>query len=175
MTEITQQMIPVWHDGALVPWDKLDAHRLGLRHKAVSVFLISDQGVLVQQRAANKYHTPDLWANTCCTHPYWDEDPLRCARRRLEQELGITDVALDWREQVEYRADVGGGLIEHEIVEIYVGHVSAALPLALNPAEVQDTRWMSRAELEADIEANPETYTPWLKIYLAEHAQAIFG
>jgi isopentenyl-diphosphate Delta-isomerase len=70
--------------------------------------------VLIQQRALGKYHTPGLWANTCCTHPHWGED-LACARRRLREELGITG----WRwpaGQVEYRADVGGGLTEHEVV-----------------------------------------------------------
>ena len=31
--------IPAWVDGRLAPVDKLAAHRLGLRHKAVSVFV----------------------------------------------------------------------------------------------------------------------------------------
>ena len=168
-------LIPVWRDGTLVPFGKLEAHRLGLRHKAVSVFLLSPRGVLLQQRASGKYHTPDLWANTCCTHPHWDEAPEACAHRRLAEELGIENVGLEWREQVEYRADVGGGLTEHEVVDIFVGHVDDASPLALNKDEVQATRWVSRARLEAEIAAAPQIFTPWLKIYLADHERAIFG
>ncbi len=168
-------MIPVWNEGQLVPFDKLEAHRLGLRHKAVSVFLLSDAGVLLQQRASGKYHTPDLWANTCCTHPHWGESSEDCAHRRLEEELGIADVALEWREQVEYRAEVGGGLIEHEVVDIFIGHFDPVKPLGLNKDEVQATRWLTRETLEADIAAHPNLYTPWLQIYLADHARAIFG
>ncbi|MFN4172512.1 MAG: isopentenyl-diphosphate delta-isomerase, partial [Pseudorhodobacter sp.] len=66
-------LIPAWLDGDLRPLDKLDVHRRGLRHLAVSVFVLSAGKVLIQQRAAGKYHTPNLWANTCCTHPHWGE------------------------------------------------------------------------------------------------------
>ena len=72
-------LIPAWINGTLTPTDKLEVHRRGLRHKAVSVFVLSGDHVLIQQRALTKYHTPGLWANTCCTHPHWDEaaDNLR--------------------------------------------------------------------------------------------------
>ena len=84
-----ENMIPTWLNGQLQPMDKLQAHLEGHQHKAVSVFLLKDAGILIQRRALEKYHTPGLWANTCCTHPLWDEKPLDCAHRRLEQELGI--------------------------------------------------------------------------------------
>ena len=83
-------MIPTWVDGTLMPVGKLEAHLKGLRHKAISVFVICDGEVLIQQRAAGKYHTPNLWANTCCTHPAWGEDPKVCSIRRLNEELGMT-------------------------------------------------------------------------------------
>ena len=166
-------MIPAWVDGVLTPVGKLETHKRGLRHPAVSVFIIGPQGILLQRRAAAKYHTPGLWANTCCTHPHWGEDPADCAVRRLEQELGITGVPLTWRQQIEYRADVGNDLIEHEVVEVFVGHGEPAL--TLNPDEVWETRWMTIDDLARDIQANPDAYTPWLRIYLAEHRAAIFG
>ena len=93
--------------------------------------------------------------------------------RRLEQELGITGVPLTWRQQIEYRADVGNDLIEHEVVEVFVGHGDPQL--TLNPDEVWETRWMTIDDLARDIEANSDAYTPWLRIYLAEHRAAIFG
>lgn len=175
MTMSDNSLIPVWKDGVLVPFDKLEAHRLGLRHKAVSVFLLSEKGILLQQRAAGKYHTPNLWANTCCTHPHWNETAEICAHRRLDEELGISGMELNWREQIEYRADVGGGLIEHEVVEIFIGHTSESLLLNFNRDEVQATRWMSRRALLEEIESHPERYTPWVQIYLRDHADVIFG
>ena len=81
-------MIPTWVDGVLTPVEKLEAHQRGLRHKAISVFLIEGGKTLIQRRALGKYHTPGLWANTCCTHPDWDEPALNCADRRLGGRVG---------------------------------------------------------------------------------------
>lgn len=167
--------VPAWVDGTLMPVDKLEVHERGLRHKAVSVFVLAGDKVLIQQRAAGKYHTPGLWANTCCTHPFWDEAPEVCAIRRLDEELGITGVAPVWRQQVEYRADVGGGMIEHEVVDIYSVAASEALAVTPNPDEVQAVRWVARADLEAEVAARPALFTPWMRIYLRDHAAAIFG
>ena len=168
-------LIPAWVNGVLTPVDKLAVHQRGLRHMAVSVFVLAQGKVLLQQRALSKYHTPGLWANTCCTHPNWDEVPADCAVRRLEQELGITGLPLIHRGQVEYRADVGGDLTEHELVDVYVGLATENLPLSLNPTEVMTTRWANLDTLPADIAQAPEAFTPWLRIYLAEYQDQILG
>ena len=168
-------MIPAWIDGTLTPVEKLEAHVRGLRHKAVSVFVLQGERLLIQQRALGKYHTPGLWANTCCTHPDWDETPAHCATRRLREELGITGLDVSRRGRIEYRAEVGGGLIEHEVVEVFVGEAPADLHLAPNPEEVMATRWVAVADLMQEVARSPQVFTPWLRIYLAEHARAIFG
>ncbi|HSG37030.1 MAG TPA: isopentenyl-diphosphate Delta-isomerase [Paracoccaceae bacterium] len=169
------QMIPAWVDGALVPLDKLDVHHRGIKHRAVSVFVMAGDQILLQRRALGKYHTPGLWANTCCTHPLWGEAPRDCAQRRLEEELGITGLDPVWKQEVEYRAEVGGGMTEHEVVDLFVAEAPADLKFAANPDEVMETVWMSRKALEANIAARPEAYTPWLRIYMADHPATIFG
>lgn len=168
-------MVPAWVDGTLQPVEKLAAHERGLRHKAISVFVIAEGKLLLQQRALGKYHTPGLWANTCCTHPQWDEAPDACAARRLDEELGITGLDLQHRGQVEYRADVGGGLIEHEVVEVFLAHAAPDLSITENRDEVMATRWISLSDLDADLAQNPEYFTPWLRIYMAEHEGLILG
>ena len=130
-------MIPAWVKGELTPVEKLEAHVKGLRHKAVSVFVLDGDRVLMQQRAMGKYHTPGLWTNTCCTHPEWDEAPEICAVRRLEEELGLTGLTPEHRHHLEYRADVGGGLTEHEVVDVYVAEAAANLQMALNAGTVE--------------------------------------
>lgn len=122
-------MIPAWVNGVLTPVEKLETHQRGLQHKAVSVFVLAGDALLIQRRALGKYHTPGLWANTCCTHPEWNELDASCAQRRLAEELGIEGVQVQHRGQVAYRADVGGGLIEHELVEVFVVHTSREWPL----------------------------------------------
>lgn len=168
-------MIPAWVDGTLTPVEKLEAHQRGLRHKAVSVFVVRGTEVLIQQRAMGKYHTPGLWANTCCTHPDWDEAPSVCATRRLQEEVGITGLALEHRHHLEYRADVGDGLVEHEVVEVYLGRAPRHMKVVPNPDEVMAVEWIDFYDLVAMVERRPERFTPWLRIYLADHADTIFG
>ncbi|MEM6277617.1 MAG: isopentenyl-diphosphate Delta-isomerase [Pseudomonadota bacterium] len=169
------QMIPAWVDGTLTPVEKLEVHQRGLKHKAVSVFVMDGMEVLLQKRALGKYHTPGLWANTCCTHPMWNEDPATCAVRRLDDELGITGLFPAHRDRVEYRAEVGGGLIEHEVADIFIAPATKSLKMNLNPDEVADVRWVDLFELRAEIERRPERFTPWIRIYLAQHSEKIFG
>lgn len=168
-------MIPAWVDGRLQQVEKLEVHRRGLRHKAVSVFVTHGEHILLQRRAEGKYHTPGLWANTCCTHPHWDEPPDTCARRRLQEELGISGLAVLPVGQIEYRAEVGQGLIEHEVVDVFLAPASVRPLLRPDPDEVADTSWMTLRELDAALIVGPQHFTPWLRIYVAEHRAGIFG
>ena len=161
-------------DGSLYPVEKLKAHADGLFHLAVSVFIFDGDHLLIQKRAASKYHCGGMWANTCCTHPHWDESLDSCARRRLEEELGF-DVPLTRRSVVEYSADVGNGLHEHEKVTMYTGTADrAALEIVPNPLEVEDTRWVTRDELHAEIAQYPERFTPWFRIYAERYPELTF-
>jgi len=169
-------MIPAWVNGVLTPMDTLEAHIKGIRHKAVSVFVMDGKNVLIQRRALSKYHTPGLWANTCCTHPHWNEDPSTCAVRRLDDELGIKGVYPVYRDQLEYRADVGGGMIEHEVVDLFVAPASArTLKMKLNPEEVMETRWINIYDLSAEVMRHPENFTAWLQIYLRDHLDLVIA
>ena len=168
-------LIPAWVDGTLTPVEKLEAHREGLRHKAVSVFVTRGEAVLLQRRALGKYHTPGLWANACCTHPHWGETPEDCAARRLGQELGLTGLPLEARGRVEYRADVGGGMVEHEVVDLVRAEAPPGTALAPDPDEVMAVDWLTLTALEAALRDEPARFTPWLRIYMAEHRALIFG
>ncbi len=169
------QNIPAWVDGQLVAMDKLEVHRRGLRHPAISVFVMDGPRTLIQRRALTKYHTPGLWANAVCTHPHWGEAMADCALRRLREELGLTGLAVVPRDRIEYRADVGAGLVEHEVVSLFTAQADGTLALAPNPAEVMDLRWIALDALRAEILADPLAFTPWLRIYLADHGGQIFG
>ena len=76
---------------------------------------------------------------------------------------------------MEYRADVGGGLTEHEVVDIFVAEATAGLTIAPNPDEVAATRWVDLYDLAPRLRRWPGPFTPWLRIYLAEHTEQIFG
>ena len=144
---------------------KLDVHRTGALHRAVSVFITDGQGrVLLQQRAATKYHSPLLWTNTCCGHPRPGETPLAAAHRRLLEEMGM-QCPLEPAGSFRYRAALEGGLIEHEIDHVFVGRAHAR-PHP-DPLEVEAWRWEPLAPLERDIAMHAGLYTAWLAEALA--------
>jgi len=151
---------------------KIEAHRLGLRHRAISVCVTNERGeMLLQRRALSKYHSGGLWTNTCCTHPRVGEDVADAAARRLNEELGVT-CDLRFLRVTHYRADVGGGFVEDEVVHIF--HARFDGEPRPDPAEVMDYAWLSRAELEADVAMRPQAYTYWFRHYLEHHPDEIF-
>lgn len=151
--------------------DKLDAHRRGLTHRAISVFVRNTSGaLLLQRRAGGKYHSGGLWANACCSHPLPAETAADAAERRLAEEMGI-DCELRPLFKTHYRAKVSDGLIEDEIVHAFGGRCDG--PVRPDPAEVSAWRWMSLPELERDLQARPNDYAPWLHHYMRTHRDAI--
>ena len=108
--------------------DKLEVHRRGLWHPAVSVFLMDGARTLIQRRALGKYHTPGLWANACCTHPRRGEDPAACAARRLREELGLGRSRSPPAAASPTRAPVGGGMVEREEVDLFAAAADVAPP-----------------------------------------------
>ena len=140
---------------------KLQAHKQGALHRAVSVFVLDGAGrVLLQQRAATKYHSAGLWANTCCSHPRPGETPVVAARRRVREEMGI-DCALEPAGVFTYRADVGGGLIEHEVDHVFVGRYDG--DPEPNPAEVDAWRWATPREIERELTDKPRKFVVWFE------------
>lgn len=145
--------------GALLTAGKLEAHQRGLLHRAVSVFVFDGTRLLLQRRAATKYHSPRAWTNTCCTHPRPGETPLDSARRRLAEEMGIACELVE-RFTFVYRAEVGRGLVEHEHDHVFTGEWSG--PPRPDPTEVDAWRWVELDDLRRELEREPERFTPWL-------------
>ena len=153
-------------DGSLFPIDKMEAHKRGVLHQAVSVFVFSGRDILIQRRAAAKYHCGRQWANTCCTHPYWGETTAEAAQRRIFDELGFS-IPLVPASVITYAAPVGNGLLEHERVQLYRGAADKTqLRIAANADEVMETRWATREKLQTEIRAQPQSFAPWFRIYL---------
>lgn len=154
--------------GRLYPIEKMAAHRDGgVLHLAISIFVFSQGRLLLQRRAPGKYHSGGLWANTCCTHPDWNEDIELAAHRRLRDELALDVPWLEPRSVIDYRARVSDELWEHERVHVFRYVTSAHLPLPRPvAAEVSETRWATLAEVRAEMAKVPESFAPWFRIYV---------
>ena len=156
------------NDEVLGLMDKMQAHENGLLHRAFSVFLFNEKGeVLLQKRAAEKYHSPNQWTNAVCSHPRDGETYLEGAQRRLKEELGIEAMELSPKFHFIYKADVGGNLWEHELDHVFTGNYNGNF--SLNDEEVSEIRYITMEALDAEMESNPENFTEWFKIILGEY------
>ena len=144
--------------------EKMAAHREGILHRAFSVFVFDDAGrMLLQQRAAGKYHSGGLWSNTCCSHPRPGESVLDAAHRRLREEMGL-DCPLETAFGFIYRTDLDHGLTEHEYDHVVIGRYNGEP--APDTAEVGDWKWAPVAEVRGSIAERPEAFTVWFRIAL---------
>ncbi|MBL4643163.1 MAG: isopentenyl-diphosphate Delta-isomerase [Flavobacteriaceae bacterium] len=152
---------------------KMEAHENGVLHRAFSVFTFNKEGkLLLQQRAADKYHSPLLWTNTCCSHQRNGETSLQAGKRRLQEEMGFT-CELEEVFSFIYKAPFDNGLTEHELDHVMVGKYNDN-PI-VNKQEVEAFKWMTLEEVKVDMEKNPETYTAWFTIIFKESYEKIMN
>jgi len=145
---------------------KQEAHEKALLHRAFSVFILNDKNeIMLQQRAAGKYHSPLLWANTCCSHQRVGETNIEAGTRRLREEMGF-EVALKDVFHFIYKAPFDNGLTEHEFDHVLVGYYNGNP--SINPEEVEAWKWMGIEEIKKDMEMNPGVYTAWFKIIFSQ-------
>jgi len=163
------------NDMPLGTMEKMEAHEKGVLHRAFSIFVFNSKNqLLLQRRASEKYHSPDLWTNTVCSHPRAGEDTLDAANRRLDEEMGMSCELKELFSFV-YKAPVGKGLKEHEFDHVLAG-VTDAEPV-LNPEEVSEYKYVTLDWVNKDIQENPEQYTVWFKIAFKEllkHQRELF-
>jgi isopentenyl-diphosphate Delta-isomerase len=153
-------------DVAIGTTEKQAAHVTGSLHRAFSVFVLDDAGrMLLQRRAITKYHSGGLWSNTCCSHPRPGESTMAAAQRRLFEEMGF-HCPLEVAFSFVYRADVGGGLIEHEYDHVFLGRFNGEP--APHPAEVDDWRWIDLPALLREVRERPGRFTYWFHIAFDE-------
>nr|WP_315190417.1 isopentenyl-diphosphate Delta-isomerase [uncultured Flavobacterium sp.] len=145
---------------------KLEAHEKAVLHRAFSVFILNNKNeIMLQQRAHQKYHSPLLWTNTCCSHQREGESNIQAGSRRLFEEMGFKTELKELFHFI-YKAPFDNGLTEHELDHVMIGYYDEA-PV-INSEEVEDWKWMLIEDVKTDIESHPEIYTVWFKIIFDE-------
>lgn len=152
------------NDNPIGEADKIEAHEKGLLHRAFSVFIFNSKNeLLIHRRALTKYHSPGLWTNTCCSHPFPGENTEDAAHRRLKEEMGL-ESDLTYLFKFQYFAPFDNGLKEHEIDHVFYGK-SDEIP-QIDFEEVDSYKYVSLETLRNDVRENPDRYTEWFKIIL---------
>jgi len=150
---------------------KMEAHEKALLHRAFSVFIFNDKNeLMLQQRAAHKYHSPLLWTNTCCSHQRDGESNIEAGKRRLQEEMGFV-CEIEEKTSFIYKAPFDNGLTEHELDHVMVGYYNES-PV-INKEEVESYKWMTLEDVKSDMKRHPEIYTEWFKIIFEKYYSSI--
>ncbi|WP_269223719.1 MULTISPECIES: isopentenyl-diphosphate Delta-isomerase [Flavobacterium] len=145
---------------------KLEAHEKAILHRAFSVFVLNEKKeIMLQQRAHQKYHSPLLWTNTCCSHQREGETNIQAGSRRLFEEMGFNTELKELFHFI-YKAPFDNGLTEHELDHVMIGYYNGE-PM-INTEEVEDWKWMKIEDVKSDMLLNPSKYTVWFKIIFDE-------
>jgi isopentenyl-diphosphate delta-isomerase len=160
---MTEVILVNEQDEAIGKMEKMQAHVEGKLHRAFSVFIVNaDNKMLLQKRAAKKYHSPNLWTNACCSHPAPNENIFNAAKRRLNEELGMEIIDMKKIFTFQYKAELENDLIEHELD--YVLWAKSDEVVKLNADEASDFIFLSKEEIKIKIAENPEQFTVWFKL-----------
>jgi isopentenyl-diphosphate delta-isomerase len=142
--------------------EKMEAHEKAVLHRAFSVFIFNEAGeMLLQQRASNKYHSANLWTNTCCSHPKPGELTKNAAHRRLQEEMGF-DTPLEKAFDFVYKAPFDNGLTEYEFDHVFIGSYQGNIHP--NPLEVKDYAFRTFENINQLIATEPAQFTSWFLI-----------
>lgn len=154
-------------DNIIMIEDKQYAHIKCLLHRAISIFVFNKKKeLLIQQRSNNKYHSPLLWSNTCCSHPMIDEIIINAAHRCLKEEMGF-DCLLEKKFHFIYKSRLDNGLFEHEFDHVFIGNYEGYPNI--NPKEVANYKWISLNDLLKDVTLHSYKYSIWFKILLNKY------
>lgn len=133
----------------------------GVLHRAFSLFLFNEAGeLLLQQRAAGKRLWPGYWSNSCCSHPRRGESLEIATMRRLDDELNMA-ADLEHVYRFCYQARFGDPGSENELCHVFLGRISGEIHP--NDSEIDAVRYVSAAELDAELSRSPDVFTPWFK------------
>jgi len=148
--------------------EKMEAHYKGILHRAFSILVFnSNNQLLLQKRSKEKYHSPGLWTNTCCSHPRYGENLQDAIYRRLKEEMGFTCELKEVFSFV-YKVELEDNLFENEYDHVFIGRYDGEI--VANEDEVDSFKWVDINDAKANIVNKPELYTYWFK-YLFNRAE----
>ena len=128
------------HDEPIGLMNKMEAHEKAVLHRAFSVFVLNNKNeIMLQQRAHQKYHSPLLWTNTCCSHQRDGETNIEAGTRRLYEEMGFKTELKELFHFI-YKAPFDNGLTEHELDHVMIGYFNEEPNI--NKEEVESWKWM---------------------------------
>lgn len=131
-----------------------EVHALGLRHRAVHVFVLNSRSELfLQKRSHLKDAEPGKWDTSAAGHLDAGEDYLPAAVRELEEELGISMRA----DQLIALGRISAGpATGWEFVEMFATQWDGRMQWPA--AEIEGGAWFPLEEVDAWVERRPQDF-----------------
>jgi isopentenyl-diphosphate delta-isomerase len=133
----------------------------GKRHRAYTALIFHNGKMLLQQRSRKKLLWPGAWDVSFTSHVYPGETYQQAAARRALQELDAHVGSLADVHSFVYFA-LQGDNAENEFCRVLVGDFDGKI--SPNADELMSVRWARLSEVQADLRAHPDSYTPWFKL-----------
>lgn len=158
---------------------KSEAHKKGLWHPCIHVWLYTKNGeVLIQKRIATKDTFPNRWDVSVAGHIGAGEDVLLAAQREVFEELGVSIEVSDFQFIGNHKTDIehNENLIDREFHYIYITEFKNAIDdLILQEEEVSDTRLIPINQLKNLLSTNKfvDQFVPYSEAYITKVFQAI--
>lgn len=150
------------HDNVIDVKTRSEVHRLGLRHRAVHVFLFRSNGdMLIHLRTATKEEFPSVWTSSASGHVSSGETYANSVERELQEELGVT-AELQRVLRVDACTDTS-----NEFTELFVAESDAAI--TVDPSEIADVAWVTSDEIEFRLATKPNDFSPAFRLLFGEY------
>ena len=140
---------------------KTEAHKQGLWHRSVHVWVINSKGeVLLQKRSATRDNHPNEWDISAAGHVSAGEDYITSAQRETEEEIGLKVKPEDFIQiglvkQMSKRE----GYINNEINPIYVIKMDLdPTKIIIQEEEVSEVKFMPYKELKTFIDNKDSSF-----------------
>ena len=152
------------HDEVIGREPRSVVHARGLRHRAAHVLVFNAAGkVFLQLRSMTKDNNPGVWDSSCSGHVDAGETYVVAAERELMEEIGLlVEQPLEPLFKLDACEDTG-------MEFCWVDRTQSEGPFDLNPEEIDEGRWFSAQELTEQLDANPEVYSPSLRLIWNQH------
>lgn len=133
----------------------------GKRHRAYTVFLFHEGKLLMQQRSMKKLLWPGAWDVSYTSHVHPGETYNQAAARKGLQELNVIVGDMTDVHSFVYFAPQGKNA-ENEFCRLLVGSYDGRV--TPNPDEIMALKWTTVKEVQKDLAAHPDSYTPWFRL-----------
>jgi isopentenyldiphosphate isomerase len=124
-----------------------EAQNEGLIQQISRVMVEDENGnILLQKRAGHKRLFPNRWDNSVAGHVDEGEDYLKAAFREMEEEIGLNGVELQ-EIGYFYTSFMFNHMKLNQFQRIYKTVISQDTGFKLDPDEVSEVKWFTKAEL----------------------------